>query len=262
MPSVLFEEMTREQIKEIAPRAIAVLPTAATEQHGPHMAVGTDTLLCTTVARRAASAAADAIPVIITPPLPFGSSHHHYPFGGVLSLTSDTFISVVREVAAGLVRSGFRKILILNGHGGNSDHVGVAGQDLVNRLELPATVASCNYWDLGRKALEEKDLLPAPRIPGHAGHFETSMIMALRPDWVDSEALAKVSDMSAENTGLDVDLAGAVVQTYGAWGAGPGHTDNPAAATPELGKALLEILVREVARVLRDFGQIPGPVED
>ena len=88
------------------------------------------------------------------------------------------------------------------------------------------------------------------------------MIMALRPDWVDPDGLATVSDMSAENTGLDVDLAGAVVQTYGAWGAGPGPTDNPAAATPELGKALLEILVGEVARVLRDFGQIPGPVED
>lgn len=55
--------------------------------------------------------------------------------------TSDTFISVVREVSAGLVRSGFRKILILNGHGGNSDHVGVAGQDLVNGLELPAAGA-------------------------------------------------------------------------------------------------------------------------
>jgi creatinine amidohydrolase len=260
--TVLFEEMTREQIKEVAPRAIGVLPTAATEQHGPHMAVGTDTLLCTTVAQRAAAAVADRVPVVVTPPLPFGSSHHHYPFGGVLSLTSDTFISVVREVAEGLVRTGFRKIVILNGHGGNSDHVGVAGQDLVNRLGLPATVASCNYWDIARAALVQEDLLPAPRIPGHAGHFETALIMALRPDWVDADALASVKDESEADSGLDVNLAGAVVQTYGAWPASPGHTDNPAAATPELGHAMLEIMVAEVARFYSDFERIPGPVED
>ena len=83
--TVLFEEMTREQIKQIAPRAIGVMPTSATEQHGPHMAVGTDTLLVTTVARRAAEAVADDVPVVITPPLAFGSSHHHYPFGGTVA---------------------------------------------------------------------------------------------------------------------------------------------------------------------------------
>ena len=63
----MFEEMTREQIKAVAPGAIAVLPT--TEQHGPHMAVGADTLLCTTVARRAADAIAAGVPVVISPRL-------------------------------------------------------------------------------------------------------------------------------------------------------------------------------------------------
>ena len=246
--------------KAIAPQAIAVMPTAATEQHGPHMAVGTDTLLCTTVARRAAEAVADVVPVVVTPPLAFGSSHHHIPFGGVLSLTSDTFIDVVREVTEGLVRTGFRKVVILNGHGGNSDHVGVAGQDLVNRMDQPATVASCNYWDLAKAALVEKDLLPSPRIPGHAGHFETSLIMALRPDWVDPEALASVDDLTEATGGLDVDLAGAVVQTYGVWQTGPGQTDYPAAATPELGNAMLEVIVAQVAQFYNDFNRVRGPL--
>ena len=260
--TVLFEEMNREQIKAIAPQAIAVMPTAATEQHGPHMAVGTDTLLCSTVARRAAEAAADTVPVVITPPLAFGSSYHHIPFGGVLSLTSDTFINVVREVTEGLVRTGFRKVVILNGHGGNSDHVGVVGQDLVNRMEQPATVASCNYWDLAKAALVEKDLLPGPRIPGHAGHFETSLIMALRPDWVDAAALASVDDLTEASGGLDVGLAGAVVQTHGVWQEGPGHTDYPAAATAALGNAMLEVIVDQVARFFRDFDRVPGPLVD
>ena len=259
---VLFEEMTREHIKAIAPNAIAVMPTAATEQHGPHMAVGTDTLLVSTVAARAAESAADSVPVVVTPPLAFGSSHHHIPFGGTLSLTSNTFIEVVREVTVGLAKTGFRKIAILNGHGGNSDHVGVAGQDLVNRLGQPVTVASCNYWDLTRAALVEKGLIEGARVPGHAAHFETSLVMALRPNWIDAEALAKVEDQSSAAGGLDVDLTGAVVQTYGTFQAGPGHTDNPADATPELGNAMLEVIVAQVAQFYRNFNQVLGPTLD
>ena len=260
--SVLFHEMTRQQLNEVAPRAIAVLPTSATEQHGPHMAVGTDTLLVTTVAERAARAAADVVPVVITPPLAFGSSHHHYPFGATLSLTSEVFSGVIIDVLTGLVRSGFRRLVVINGHGGNKDLVGAACQDLVHRRGQPVTVASCNYWDIARPALVEADLLPAARIPGHAAHFETSAILALRPDWVDEAARGKVKDMSAEDSGLDVDLTGAVVQTYGAWGRGPGHTDNPAAANAELGERLLEVMVAEVARFFRDFSRVPGPSVD
>ena len=116
--SILFSEMTRDEITEAAPQAVAVLPTAATEQHGPHMAVGTDVILCENVARRAAERAAERTPVIVAPILPFGSSWHHYPFGGTISLTSPTFITAVQEALEGLVRCGFRKIVVLNGHGG------------------------------------------------------------------------------------------------------------------------------------------------
>ena len=257
--TVHMHEMTREQIKAVAPKAIGVLCTAATEQHGPHMAVGTDTLLVSTGAERAALAAADTVPVVITPPLAFGSSHHHYPFGGTISLTSETFAGVVLEVLDGLVRTGFRHLIVLNGHGGNKDLVGMASQDFVNRLGRPATVASANYWDIAKPAMVKAGLLPAARIPGHAGHFETSAILALRPDWVDEDARAAVTDMEGEVSGLDVDLTGAVVQTHGAWGKGPGHTDNPAAATAELGDKLLAVAAEEVARFFRDFSRVPGP---
>ena len=260
--SVLFEEMTREEIRKIAPDAVAVMPTAATEQHGPHMAVGTDTLLVTTVAKRGAEQAADEVAVVITPPLAFGSSYHHYLFGGTLSLTSSTFANVVVEVLEGLVRTGFRHIVVLNGHGGNKDLIGMANQDLVNRLEQPATVASCNYWDIAMPALAAADLMPAARIPGHAGQYETAAILSLQPDWVDEDARGRVRDMAEEESGLDVDLTGATVQTFGAWGKGPGHTDNPAAATAEVGAKMIDIIVEEVARFFRDFSKLPGPTVD
>jgi len=255
----LFMEMNREALNAIAPNAVAVLPTAAIEQHGPHMAVGTDTILCTTVAERAADKAADEVPVVVAPILPFGSSFHHYPFGGVISLTSPTFIAAVTEALEGLVRCGFRKLVVLNGHGGNSDHVGVVGQDIVNRLGHPVAVATGNYWDIARPAMIEKNLLPAPLIPGHAGRFETSLMMAVRPDLVSQAGIAKTSDQSAVDDGLDVDLAGAVVQVHGTWQKGPGHTDNPAAASAEEGQALLDIIIDAVADFYIGFRATPGP---
>jgi creatinine amidohydrolase len=121
----LLAEMTREQIRQAAPNAVAVLPTAAIEQHGPHMPILTDTLLCGTVALRAAETRSlrpsGAANVLVAPVLPYGNSHHHRPFPGVLSLSSDTFMAAVTDILEGLVLSGFRKVIVLNGHGGNTD---------------------------------------------------------------------------------------------------------------------------------------------
>src|SRR5207244_8573355 len=77
----LFAEMNREQLREAALDALAVLPIGATEQHGPHLPTGTDYFAVETLAREAAATASNQIPVVVTPALPFGSSHHHFIFG-------------------------------------------------------------------------------------------------------------------------------------------------------------------------------------
>ena len=89
--TVLLAEMTREQIRRLAPNAVAVLPTAAIEQHGPHAPIITDTLLCGTVAQRAAEQAAGRVNAVVAPVLCYGNSHHHRPFPGVLSLSSKNY---------------------------------------------------------------------------------------------------------------------------------------------------------------------------
>ena len=99
-------------------------------------------------------------------------------------------------------------------------------------------------------------------MPGHAAHFETALVMALRPDWVDPDAQASTEDQSKASGGLDVALTGAVVQTYGTFQTGPGHTDNPAEATAELGQKMMEVGVAEVAQFFRNFAQVPGPTLD
>jgi creatinine amidohydrolase len=144
--TILLYEMTRDQIKEMAPKAVAVLPTASIEQHGPHLPVCTDSLLCETVAQRATAQAGQQVPVVVTPILYFGNSHHHFPFAGVLSLTSQTFMTAVTEILEGLVKSGFRKLVVLNGHGGNTDSNAVVGLDFVHRLKQPVSIATAAYW--------------------------------------------------------------------------------------------------------------------
>lgn len=253
--SVLFGEMTREKIRQIAPDSIAVLPTAAIEQHGPHLPVFTDSLMCEMIARRAAESAADRASVVVAPILFFGNSHHHFPFPGVMSLQSHNFMAAVTDGLEGLVKSGFRKVVVLNGHGGNSNPINVVGQDLVNRLGNPVACATGDYWNIARPALLEKEFMASGLIPGHAGRFETSLVLGVRPDLVDQEAIADMGDQIQENTGLDVGLSGALVQAHGEWQAGLGYTDNPADGSAEEGAAMLEIIVDSVATFYAAFAR-------
>jgi creatinine amidohydrolase len=253
--TVLLAELTREQIRRAAPTAIAVLPTASIEQHGPHAPVITDTLLCGTVAQRAAEQAAGRAQVLVAPVLCYGNSHHHRPFPGVLSLSSPTYIAAVTEILEGLVLSGFRKLIVLNGHGGNTDSNAVVGLDFVHRLAHDVTIATGAYWDIARAAVVEAGLMESARIPGHAGRYETSMVMAIRPDLIDPAGLAQVRDLTQEKAGLFADLTGATMQRYGAWAASTGYTDHPGAASAEEGQALLEVVTRRVADFFVAFDQ-------
>lgn len=253
--TVLLAEMTREQIKRAAPNAIAVLPTAAIEQHGPHAPVLTDTLLCGTVAQRAAELAASQVQVLVAPVLCYGNSHHHRPFAGVLSLSSATFMAAVTDILEGLKLSGFRKLVVLNGHGGNTDSNAVVGLDFVHRLGHEVTIATGAYWDIARGALVEKGLMASSLIPGHAGRFETSMVMALRPELIDPEGLKQVRDLSQEKGGLFAAMSGATMQKHGAWAASTGYTDNPAASSAAEGQALLEVVTQRVSEFFIAFNQ-------
>lgn len=253
--TVLLAEMTREKIGKIAPDAVAVLPTASIEQHGPHMAVLTDTLLCGTVAQQAAEKAAAQAQIVVAPVLCYGNSHHHRPFPGVLSLSSPTYMAAVTDVLEGLMLSGFRKLIILNGHGGNTDSNAVVGLDFVNRLNNPVTIATAAYWDIARPTIVEKGIMDGALIPGHAGRFETSMVMAIRPELVDPDGLAQTEDASQKSGGLFGRLVGGMVQAHGKWAEGTGYSDQPALASAEEGRALLEVITTQVAEFFVTFDQ-------
>src|SRR5690606_11812830 len=153
--AVQFADLTRGRIRALAPGAVAVVPVGATAQHGPHLPVGTDTYGVGHIAWAAAAQAADRATVVGTPTLPFGSSHPHPPFGGTISLSTDTYFRVIRDIVESLIGTGFRRILLLNGHGGNRDIIGLVARD--SSLAHPVQIAAASYWEIARQAVAETE---------------------------------------------------------------------------------------------------------
>ena len=249
MAHVAFERLTRDEIGALAPSAVAVLPTAAIEQHGPHNPVGLDTMCCIAVARGAADLAGPDLNAIVCPPLHFGSSHHHLPWPGVLTLTSRTFGVVLYELLDSLRMMGFRRVLILNGHGGNEFLIQQTARDFVLAFREMHVVAG-SYWDIAREALEAVPHDGEFSIPGHAGSFETSLMLHLDPDLVHTDRIpVRSGRWPSGGIGNVTD-----VRTGGFPGDLPtGASDDAVHATAELGRRYLETAVAEVAAQIREI---------
>jgi creatinine amidohydrolase len=176
-----FAEMTFPQLRAV-PRdgCVVMMPIAACEQHSHHLPTITDTVLVTGVADGVESALKDA--VLQLPTLWLGASHHHLRFGATLSASVDVHVDILCEIVEPLLADGYRRLLILNGHGGNIDTMQMALRRLQPKYR-DRILCAASYWDLAAKELAA--LAEGPRKNmGHACEFETSMMLALRPDLV------------------------------------------------------------------------------
>jgi creatinine amidohydrolase len=171
-----------------AERTVALVPVAALEQHGPHLPLDTDTFLVTRVVEAAAGQAPPGDPVLVTPTIFAGSSEHHMAFAGTVSLRPETLAAVVRDVCSSMARHGFRRLLIVNGHGGNRAVLAGTVQSL--GLEAPVCVATLDYWTLAADAVAELRDSAAGGM-AHACEFETSLMLHLRPESVRMELIAR-----------------------------------------------------------------------
>lgn len=248
----LLHELTRIAAAGRAAGGLLVLPVGATEQHGPHLPLGTDLLIVEHIAREAASRARDTCDVIVAPTLPFGSSHHHLPFGGTVSMSTERYYGALHDMAESLITDGFRRIFILNGHGGNHEIVQLVARDLA--LGHPVNLAAASYWDLARDEVSDCTAAPRGHFPGHAGDFETSVLLALRPDLVMTPLPYRDAD-ALERTAIPATPFRA--ERHGFWQRIDGHTDTPHEATAERGQALLDAIVPAVAHALRQFAAMP-----
>lgn len=246
--SVLFSELRAPELRALAgPRTAVIVPVASIEQHGPHLPVMTDTLLSNEVARRGATLAAETAPVLVTECVWSGLSEHHMSLGGTLTLDFAAFDAVIGGVVRSLNRHGFRRVLLLNGHGGNVAALQTVAENLTLRHDM--AVVSATYWHLAAHLLAP--LLQRQKGIRHACEAETAMVMALRPDLVDESQLEAACCPDPRDSEDSHDdgyrwMSFAEKTTTGALG-------EPQAGTPELGERLLEVASRHLAeRILDD----------
>ncbi|ADB51359.1 creatininase family protein [Conexibacter woesei] len=251
MTTLLWERATRERLRALAPEAVAVLPVGAVEQHGPHLPTGTDALVAGAVARAACERLPDGVTALLAPTLAYGSSDHHLPFGGTLSLSPATLAAVLGDLLRSLRAGGCERALIVNAHGGNAEICGAVAQAAA--IEHDMLAAAVSYW---RVSAPPATLAGWP-FPGHAGAYETSLVLALAGDDVDVAQLAPSPAVGGRGGERRVDggapadpLAGTVVADPRAWVRLGGWTDDPREASAAAGEDALERAANAVADVI------------
>ena len=178
-----LQELSWPAIAAVSKNVPVVVPIAAVEQHGRHLPIFTDSMLLEEVVRTVAQRLGDRI--VWAPLLWLGNSHHHLDFAGTLSAAPRTYLDLLGDLIDNFVAHGFRRIVLLNGHGGNivpaSQAVFEARQRYRGRDDLLLLAAT--YWLLGSQPRDENPAFVQDRM-GHACEWETSMILKLAPHLV------------------------------------------------------------------------------
>ena len=254
MPEPLqLAHLTRAHCRELASEALVVWPVGSTEQHGPHLPVGTDAMGAEWIAQEAAALVADRVTIVMAPTLWLGSSAHHLPFGGTMSLETETYLRVLGEGVSTLAESGFERIFILNGHGGNHELSQLAARDVA--LARDVHVAAGSWWTIAWDQLVAAGAADIGRFPGHAGRFETSMMLALRPDLVVPPLPHRDEPGSTDARRFGGDYR---AEHHGSWQAIDGYGDSPDLADADAGRCWLDLAATAVAGAYLEFQRASG----
>ncbi|MDA8585479.1 creatininase family protein [Rhodobacteraceae bacterium] len=178
-------------------KVIAILPTAAIEQHGPHLPVGVDTMIAEGMLGELRRQCPDDLDIRILPVQAVGKSNEHLHARGTLTLTAETALRAWREIGLSVARAGVRKIIIVNSHGGNLDLISILAREL--RVEAGMLAVKCQWGNFGAPEglFSEREV----SFGIHGGDRETSLMLSFRPETVDmSKAVDFVS--TAETTAI------------------------------------------------------------
>ena len=246
-------------------RWIAVLPLAATEQHGPHLPVGVDRYIAEAYLARVAALLPDDLPVTFLPVQPVGQSDEHLRFPGTLSLSAETVIRAWTEIGESVHRAGVRKLVLVSSHGGNLAGMDIVARDLRRRCNM--LVVTCGWHRFG---YPDGAYTAGERRHGiHAGDIETSIMLAARPDTVREEA---ADDFAPASVAMEREFRW--LNTYRPAGFGwmtqdlhpSGAVGDATLATAEKGAASLDHGARGFVEMLREVDRFdldrlkPGPL--
>jgi creatinine amidohydrolase len=197
-------------------------------------------------------------PVLVLPTISYGYSPHHMAFKGTVTLRSDTFLAVVTDVVESVLQHGARRVVMLNGHGGNVSSLDVVASRLGHAWHGRARIASVTYFRLAAaRAAEFRESRHGGM--GHACEFETSLQLALRPDLVDMTAATTCYPelpSSRQSTGL---FGTSLVHAYHDFRdlSPSGVLGDPSLASKAKGESILRACVEELSAFLIDFASWP-----
>ncbi len=270
MRSVLLEELSWKDVENyLANGNLILLPVGSIEQHGPHLPVGTDSM----IAQYLAEKAAQECNVLVAPAVKYAISLNHIDFPGTVTLRPETLIEVIADVCRCLSHHGFKKILIVNGHGGNNATLDVAIVKV--KCELRDTIVGQVYP--GHLPKECEGLLE-DTMRAHADEGETSMILAIAPELVKMERAKQ--EIPVSSSGLFIFETSKILSQTTSFGlprtksvSPSGILGNASLGTPDKGKRLFDAqikdLVGQIERLkavnLKDYteggsGLSPSPV--
>ena len=232
-------------------RTVAVLPTAAVEQHGPHLPVGTDTTIAEGMLSRVRERCPEDLDLLILPVMAVGKSNEHLWVAGTLTLTAATALAAWTEIGLSVARAGVRRIVIANSHGGNLDLVSILSREL--RVQAGMLAVKCQWGSFGHpEGMYPPDEL---RFGIHGGDVETSLMLHFRPDTVDMGA-AKAFRSTSEDGGIPP--TGPISYGWIARDVNPeGTVGDASAATAEKGRLTAEHQVAGFLTLCREVVETP-----
>lgn len=243
----------------VARQPVVLLPFGTVEDHGLHLPLDTDNIIvesiCLEVGRRAPHE------ILVMPLISYGLDEHHMDFPGTVSVDMQTLLRLVSDVGISVARHGFTHLLIVNGHGSNASIAELAARRVV--LETGAVCGAMSPNAAIDPTLAEPTLSQMRRSgPGgvsHACEYETAMMLHLRPDLVHMDkAVREIGQLKLEYMNWDYGEP-SVIQWQDWWSrmSESGVCGDPTVATVEFGQALFETTVKNLARLVREFRQIP-----
>lgn len=248
-----YEEFTWPEIREaVAQNRVVVLPVGTVEQHGPHLPLVTDVVTASEMSRMAVEKIANE--AVLMPPVYYSFNQHHMDFPGTIAVAGDTIINYVTDIGLSLAHHGFRKILLVNGHGSNVPFLDIAARNITNRSEAICVMAS--WWSLIPKDLFTK--LRESEFPGGMAHgceLETSVLLHLRPDLVQIEHAQKDINFGAtEFFYWDLQSPSPIFfQEWFSRYSRTGTVGDPTKASAEKGREFVDAVVERMIALVREF---------
>ena len=232
---------------------VIVLPTGATEQHGPHLPCAVDTVISAGVVGHALARLPADVPAFAMAPITYGKSEEHLHFPGTVTLSGETLLATMNEVGESVYRAGFRKLLFVNGHGGQPQVMEMCARELRLRHGDFIVVPSFT-WRVPHVAgqfLSDKE----KKLAMHAGHGETALMLALAPETVHMDKAIVNYPPEFPSSLLSPDGRPACAWTARDFGPS-GIIGDPTPATAEQGHAILESLANSWAAAITELHKL------